>query len=50
MVEDAFHRAVEDIARITTDLFESLETSASPKNREEEAEKAKARSAKRFAK
>lgn len=48
--EDAFHRAVEDIARITGDLFESLETSASPKNREEEAAKAKARSAKRFAK
>ena len=48
--EDAFHRAVEDIARITAELFESLETSSSPKNREEEAAKAKARSAKRFAK
>ena len=44
----AFHSAVEDIARITERLLASLETTAPPKDREEEAAKAKARSALRF--
>lgn len=48
--EDAFNRAVAEITQITAELFDALETKATPKNREEEAEKAKARSAKRFAK
>jgi len=46
--EAAFYSAVEDIARISERLLASLETTASPKNREEEAAKAKARSALRF--
>ena len=48
--EDAFNQAVDAIAGITASLFNSLETSVTPKNREEEAAKAKARSAKRFSK
>jgi hypothetical protein len=44
----AFERAVEDVARITRQLVDSLETVAPPKNRAIEAEKAKARSAQRF--
>jgi hypothetical protein len=43
-----FLAAVNDIAGISIRLLASLETSAPPKNREEEAAKAKARSAKRF--
>lgn len=46
--EAAFHSAVEDIARISERLLASLETSAPPKDREEEAAKARARSALRF--
>lgn len=46
--QEAFDRAVADIAHITTHLLEDLVTKAPPKNREEEAEKARARSAKRF--
>jgi hypothetical protein len=46
--EAAFYSAVEDIARITERLLASLETAASPKDREDEAVKAKARSALRF--
>ena len=46
--EDAFDAAVEDIARISERLLASLETNASPKDREEEAARAKARSALRF--
>ena len=38
-----FHTAVEDVAGVATRLLRSLETSAPPKNREEEAAKAKAR-------
>lgn len=45
---DVFDRAVEDITRATRVLVEALETTAPPKNREEEAVKAKARNAKRF--
>ncbi|GAA4893595.1 DUF2277 domain-containing protein [Tessaracoccus lubricantis] len=47
--EEAFNRAVEEIAHITRHLLEDLVTTAPLKNREEEAVKAKARSAKRFA-
>ena len=46
--ESAFYSAVEDIARISERLLASLETTAPPKDREEEAAKAKARSALRF--
>lgn len=47
--EAAFNAAVDDIATITRRLLTDLETPATPKNREEEATKAKARSALRFA-
>ena len=46
--EAAFYSAVEDIARISERLLASLETAAPPRDREEEADKAKARSALRF--
>ena len=48
--EEAFNLAVDAVTAITENLFMSLETSALAKNREEEALKAKARNAKRFAK
>lgn len=47
--EIAFYRAVDEIAEVTARLLDSLVTNAPPKNREEEAAKAKARSARRFA-
>jgi hypothetical protein len=46
--EGAFLAAVEEVAGISNRLLRSLETSAPPKNREEEAAKAKARAAERF--
>jgi hypothetical protein len=46
--EDLFLAAVDDIAGISARLLRSLETNAPPKNREEEAAKAKARAAERF--
>ncbi|HEY7403125.1 MAG TPA: DUF2277 domain-containing protein [Candidatus Angelobacter sp.] len=46
--EAAFDAAIADIAGICTQLLSSLETAAPPKNREEEAAKAKARAAERF--
>ena len=46
--QEAFNRAVHDIAHATEHLLESLVSSAPPKNREDEAIKARARSAKRF--
>ena len=46
--EAAFLGAVEEIARVSYRLLQSLETNAPPKNREEEAAKAKARAADRF--
>lgn len=46
--EQAFERAVQEIAAASSKLFESLETKSKPKNREEERAKAKARSAARF--
>jgi hypothetical protein len=45
---EAFQAAVEEIAAVSGRLLRSLETSAPPKNREEEARKAKLRSAGRF--
>ena len=47
--EAAFNAAVDDIARIAAQLLTNLESSAAPKNREEEAAKAKARAAQRYA-
>jgi hypothetical protein len=46
--EAAFERAVEDIAKVSSRLIDSLETTAAPRNREAEAAKAKARGAARF--
>ena len=46
--EAAFLAAVDEIAGISTRLLHSLETTAPPKNREEEAAKAKARAAERY--
>jgi len=46
--EGLFLAAVDDIAKISTQLLRSLETNAPPKNREEEAAKAKARAELRF--
>lgn len=46
--EVAFSSAVEEIARISKQLLVSLESSAAPKNRQEEAAKAKMRAAQRF--
>ena len=46
--EVAFDAAVVEIAGISIRLLQSLETNAPPKNREEEAAKAKARAAERF--
>jgi len=46
--EAAFLAAVEEVAGASTRLLRSLETNAPPRNREEEAAKAKARGAARF--
>ena len=46
--EAAFLTAVETIAAASRGFLDALETSAPPKNREEEAARAKARSALRF--
>ena len=46
--EVAFSSAVDEIARISKQLLVSLESNAAPKNRQEEAAKAKARAAQRF--
>jgi hypothetical protein len=46
--EGAFLTAVDDVAAVSARLLRALETTAPPKNREEEAAKAKARSAERF--
>ena len=46
--EAAFEAAIEDIAAVSIRLLRSLATTAPPKNRAEEAAKAKARSAERF--
>jgi len=43
-----FLAAVEEVAAVSNRLLRSLETNAPPKNREEEAAKARARAAERF--
>jgi hypothetical protein len=47
--EAAFDRAVDEIAAAARRLIDTLETSQEPKNREDEAAKAKARAALRYA-
>ena len=47
--QDAFDRAVAEIAHVTGHLLEDLVTTAPKKNREVEAAKARARSAERYA-
>jgi len=46
--EALFLAAVNEVAEVSMRLLESLETSAPPKNREQEAAKARARAAERF--
>jgi hypothetical protein len=46
--EQAFDRAVRDVAKIARRLIDSLETAAPPKNRDEVAAAARARSVQRF--
>lgn len=46
--EAIFEAAVKEVAEVSSRLLHSLETTATPKNREEEAAKAKARAAVRF--
>lgn len=46
--EAAFERAVEQVAASARELIGALVTTAPPKNREEEAAKARARSAERY--
>ena len=46
--EAAFHFAVDEVASVSARLLVSLESNASPKNRAEEAAKARARAAQRF--
>jgi hypothetical protein len=47
--EQAFARAVDEVAATSKRLLAELVTSAAPKDREVEAERARARAAKRFA-
>ena len=46
--EAAFNRAVDQVAQAARELLDSLVTTAPPRDREEEASKARARSAERF--
>ena len=46
--EAAFLAAVDEVAAVARKLLHSLETNAPPRNREEEAAKARARAAQRF--
>jgi len=46
--EAAFNAAVEDVTMIARRLIDALSTKAAPRNREEEARKARERAAKRF--
>ncbi|MEH7380930.1 DUF2277 domain-containing protein [Bacillus sp. JJ1533] len=48
MNEEAFNQAINEITLVTINLLNTLETSAEPRNREVEAERARIRSAKRF--
>ena len=47
--EPAFNRAIDDVSDAARRLLDSLETSRSPRDREEEARKAQARAKERFA-
>ncbi|HEX8693554.1 MAG TPA: DUF2277 domain-containing protein [Longimicrobium sp.] len=47
--EAAFDRAVDEVAAAARRLIDAMETRAAPRDREEEARKARARAAKRFA-
>jgi hypothetical protein len=47
--EEAFDRAVEEVTDAASRLIRSLKTSAPPRNREEEAQRARERSLARFA-
>jgi hypothetical protein len=47
--EAAFNRAVDEVTEAAHRLIDSLHTNAPPRNRDEEARKAKERSLKRFA-
>jgi hypothetical protein len=46
--EEAFNRAVDQVAQAATELLDSLVTTAPPRDREVETAKARARSAERF--
>jgi hypothetical protein len=46
--EAAFNTAIDQVAAVARRLIDALETSAPPKNREEEAARARARAAERF--
>jgi hypothetical protein len=46
--EEVFDRAVEDVAAIASALLQSLVTTAEPRDRETEAERARARAMERF--
>ena len=48
--EKVFDKAIDDVAKIARRLIDDLDTTAPPKNREEEAAKAKDRAAERFGK
>jgi len=47
--EEAFERAIEAVAAVSSELLRELSTSAPPRDREVEAAKARARAAQRFA-
>jgi len=47
--EEAFARAVDEVSLASKQLLDELVTSAAPRDREVEAERARARAAKRFA-
>jgi hypothetical protein len=47
--EEAFNRAVDEVTEVAHRLVHSITTNSPPRNREEEARKAKERSLKRFA-
>ncbi len=46
--QEAFERAIDEIAAVARRLVDELETNAPKKNRDEEAQKAKARAAERY--
>ena len=48
--QEIFDQAVEDVARVASNLLNNLSTNAPSRNRQEEADKARARAAKRFPK